>query len=169
MQLLAADSDCDGGLLLNNANFARCALGNPALDASPFYAPFQSAPALLTFSLGLLADFAALATFAPAAGAPWAVASALGVCHPSIAHGKVGAAAASAAGDLFLWRVAHPNGTAAGGGPEPFGEPVVEVATLAVADGAVVDSLQVLALCGLPNEADGLSWAQWRLPQAPLS
>ena len=52
VQLLVTDSDCDGGLLLNNANFARCTLGNPALDASPFYAPFQSCAALTTYSLG---------------------------------------------------------------------------------------------------------------------
>ena len=50
-----------------------------------------------------------------------------------------------------------------------FGAPAPELATLAVADGAVIDSLPVLALCGLPNAADGLQWAQWGLPQWPLA
>jgi hypothetical protein len=167
--LLATDSDCDGGLLLNNANFARCTLGNPTLDDSPFYSLFQSCAALSTYSLGSLASFVDLTLYTPASAGPWAVSSALGVCHPTIAHGKVGAASATIAGSLFTWRAAHPNGTVDARGDESFGPPVVELATLAVADGHVVDSLPVLALCGLPNEADGLSWAQWRLPQAPLA
>jgi len=70
---------------------------------------------------------------------------------------------------LFVWSVAHPNGTVDSSGAESFGPPVAELATLAVADGAVVDGLAVLALCGLPNEANGLQWAQWRLPQLPLA
>jgi len=169
VQMLVTDGDCDGGLLLNNANFARCTLGNPALDASPFYAPFQSCAALTTYSLGPLADFKALVTYAPApAPAPWAVESALGVCHPTIAHGKVGVSSAAVASAIFLWQAAHPNGTVTPSGDEFFGAPVTELATLAVADGHVVDSLPVLALCGLPNLADGLSWAQWRAPQGPL-
>jgi hypothetical protein len=168
VQLLATDSDCDGGLLLNNANFARCQLSNPALDVSPFYAPFQSCAALTTYSLGPLASWDALVSFSPAPAAPWDVESALGVCHPAIAHGKVGVASASIAGALYLWSAAHPNGTRDARGDESFGAPCVELATLAVADGHVVDSLPVLALCGLPNLADGLSWAQWRTPQAPL-
>jgi hypothetical protein len=115
-----------------------------------------------------LSSFNTLVSYSPAPGGPWAVESALGVCHPSIAHGKVGAASATVAGALYLWQTALPNGTRDDSGGEFFGPPHVELATLAVADGHVVDSLPVLSLCGLPNLADGLSWLQWRAPQAPL-
>ena len=170
VQLLATDSDCDCGLLLNNANFAHCVLGNPALDASPFYGLFQSASALMTYSFGALADYRALVNFKVDPAGPWAVDSALGVCHSSISHGKL-AASASQSGALYVWRVAHPNGTLDARGSEFFNDAdaVAEVATLAAHDASVVDGIQMLSLCGLPNEHDGLVWDQWRIAQAPLA
>lgn len=167
--LLATAGDCDCGLLLNNANFARCQLGNPAVDGNILYSLWQSVPGLLTYSFGPLSAFDALVTRPPLApGVPWDPSAALGSCHPSIAHGKL-TSAASAAGALYPVLAAHPSGETRADGSELFGPPVPEVAVLATHDGHVFDSLQTLTLCGLPDLRDGLVWDAWRLPQAPFN
>ena len=144
------------GQYVNNADMSHCLLPLPSSDSNLFYSAFQTVPYTLQY------DFAPLAAWRQLAlgSAPYPH---LGICNPSVMHGKFELGASGVAA-LFPWWVTEP--LPQGGNASAVQELGLLVAHEPAPPGTATAPQWLL--CGLPNKKEGLVWSAFQLTPPPF-